>query len=567
MRALLIVCALGGVATASPFADLRVKKLPAKKLTLRMRTAQPAPQASTLPSTSTVEEPYVLRRRKRQGERRSLAERVIVRLDVGLAVDGAKPSGQVNWDHVRVREAILADPSLYASVRSYGFSEIYLGTSGIGMASLSSYLSSQTRFARASTAAIAPIMSPYDTAIDQQTRAIWVESDGLFTSKWLAPIRARAGRMYVYGAGIVHTDGLVVAWEKDWIELSSFTGLRVPDFRTLDPSSDLGAGRDKAVTGSDLRIDLRRFKLPILVTASTLRYDANSHSNLAATWVPRRDMVVRSTSRFRNGTLADQRLVVRSRLSAESTVIVDSRLRTKNDWFWDYASLEVNDGPNGDLAARSYLGLGAVSPRLESALIAGTVIAQNVDVLARGAIALDTSGDKLTTTVNPHLPAYVEGGAAVEVRVRRALAVSGSVLIRDYSRPPPQEHTDVVQTPVRGEGQELPDPSEMGEESLVESGVTMRYSAGARRFSVQGELYGRQTRWAPLYDRREWTPDGTIVTSEELFDLHGGGRITLEAWVSPQVRLRGEYDVSTQIATSPEFRGLKALRLLLEGTY
>jgi hypothetical protein len=571
VKALIVLAAIAGTAHADPRSiDLRVKHLPHHKISLRMRIAQPEPPPAAEPAPVTapvVEEPYVLRRRRAEGEGRSLAERVIARLDLGLAVDGSKPSGELSWDHVKVRDGIAADPDLYSSVRGYGFSELYLGSNGIGMKTLSSYLSTQTRFATPKGATIAPIMSPYDDASDSQTRAFWLESDGLFTSKWLAPVRVRAGRMYVYGPGIVHTDGLLVAWERGGLELSLFSGRRVPDFRNLDESAD--PNRADLINGEDARIDLRRFHLPIVAAASTFRYAKHSHSDLSATLVPRRNMVVRSTSRFRDGKLADQRLVVRSRLSEESTVIVDTHLRTRQDWFWDYASLAVpdNDDVPNDLAAKAYLDLGAVEPRLESALIAGTVIAQNLDVLVRGAVAIDTSGDKLTTTINPHLPAYIEGGAALEVRVRRAIGLSGSFLVRDYSRPPPGTRLDIEQVPTRGRGQALPDPSETGEESLVEGGVTARYSAGARRFSFQAELYGRLTRWAGLYDRQEWTPDGIVVTSEQPQDLHGGGRFSLEAWVSPQVRLRGEYDITTQMEMAPEFRGLKALRLLIEGTY
>lgn len=567
MRALLVLVMLGGVAEASPWLDLRIKER-RDNYDFRMRTAQvdePEPEPAPLPVV-TQEEPYVLRKRAREGAQRSLAERVIARIDLGIAVDGSKPSAAPNWDHVRVHEAIAADPSLYTSVRGYGFAELYLGTNGIGMASLSSYLSSQTRLARDPGSTITPVLSPYDTAADQQTRSVWVESDGMFSSKWLAPLRVRAGRMYMYGPGIVHMDGVMFAWERGWLELSTFNGQRVQDFFTqarTEAATGDSFRRGELVSGSEIKADLRRFGLPIVASAATLVYADSSNSNLSGTWVPRRDMVVRSSSRFRNGSLAEQRLVVRSRLSEASTVIVDTRFRTRNDWFWDYASQAVDE----DLGARRYLDVGAVQPRLESALIAGTVIAQNVDVLARGAIAVDTSGEKLTTTINPHLPAYVEGGAAVEVRLRRAVGFSGSFLVRDYSRPPPSERTDVVLLPPRALGQALPDKDEMGEESLVEAGITARYSAGARRFSVQGELYGRRTKWAPLYDRREWTTDGTVLTEDVLVAIHGGGRVTLEAWVSPQVRLRGEYDITTQLPMVPEYRGLKSLRLLLEGTY
>jgi hypothetical protein len=179
-------------------------------------------------------------------------------------------------------------------------------------------------------------------------------------------------------------------------------------------------------------------------------------------------------------------------------------------------------------------------------------VAQNVDLLGRGAMAIDVEGDE--ALINPSQPSYVEGGAGVEIRLRRALSLQASALVRDYSRPFPDAFTDTL-----GIADPLPPRSQMGEESLVEGGVSARYSGGARRYSVQGEIYWRRTKWVPLF---EAAPDDTGP-----LDRHGGGRFSLEAWVSPRVRVRGEYDLSTSLDFAPELLGLKSLRLLAEGTY
>jgi hypothetical protein len=42
--------------------------------------------------------------------------------------------------------------------------------------------------------------------------------------------------------------------------------------------------------------------------------------------------------------------------------------------------------------------------------------------------------------------------------------------------------------------------------------------------------------------------------------------VTLDAWVTERVRLRGEYDVSTTVELAPETRGAKSLRIVAEGT-
>jgi hypothetical protein len=372
----------------------------------------------------------------------------------------------------------------------------------------------------------------------------------------LAPVRLRAGRMYVYGPTIVHLDGVVLGWSNAWLDASLFSGGRVPDFHIRVP--DVTDNRADPLGGGEVRVDLHHFHLPIVVDGASMRYDGHTHSDIAGEYQPRQDIVVRTTSRFEDGRLARQRLVVRARVSEESSVISDSQLRTSNDWFWDYASLAAQVGDpevadaDVDPAAKRYLDLGPVRPRFETALQAGTVLQHNVDVVARGAIALDLAKDQ---PLNTHLPDYAEGGAAIELRVRRQIAVQASALVRDYRRPSAGTLTDTTGTPDK-----LPDSQKLGEESLVETGGSVRYSLGARRFSAQGELYIRRTRYAPVY----LDPDGT---RPEVFDFQGGGRFAIDAWVSARVRLRGEYDVTSVIDEAPELRGLKALRLWIEGTY
>jgi hypothetical protein len=551
--------------------DLRVRRLPGPR-GLRMRVAQPtrpgqpATGTTTRPSRPGPTPPTAggeiakLVRRQLDTEKAPLSDRLVVRLDLGLAVDGTRVSGKDTLDGQDFDGPDDNLPLLegrYDSVRSYGLGEIYLGSRGIGAASLSTYTASQLRFAKPASVTT-PLASPYDTVPDFQSRVAWIETDGLFTSRWLKPVRVRAGRMYVYGPTIVHVDGLLIAWEGSWFEASTWAGGRVADYHARDITSEDQDiySRTAGVSGSELRADLHRFHLPVVLDASTMYFRSHTHSDLSGTLVPRKGVVVRSSSRFEDGRLARQRLVVRARVSEDSTIIVDNQLRTKNDWFWDYASLKVRSADENDadvdIAARRYLDLGEQRPRYQAAVQAGTVILQNLDLLARGALALDLE-NRNDGDLNPHLPEYVEGGVGIEVRVRRALALMSSAMIRDYKRPVPHG----VDT--RATADPLPDADELGEEWMLEGGLGARYTAGARRFSAQAELYGRRTRWAPVY--------GVDGQHPEVIGLHGGGRIFVDAWVNPRVRLRVEYDLSTILEVSPEFRGLKQLRLWLEGTY
>jgi hypothetical protein len=360
----------------------------------------------------------------------------------------------------------------------------------------------------------------------------------------------------------VHVDGGMIAWEKDWLEVSTYTGARVPDYRVDDTDAEV-LDRGRPVSGAEIRADLHRWA-PIAISASNLRYIGHDHSVVQAQLEPRARIVIRSSTRFHDGALAEQRLVARARISDESTVTVDGQYQSEADWSYDYASLAMQPVAGTttqiDRAAARFLDLGPVRPRFLAALIAGTVLAQNVDLLARGAVALDVDRDRMDdeTRLNPHLPEYIEGGAGIEVRLRRALALQLTFLARNNRLPAfvsTAQHRDPQGVP-----NDLPAPYILGEEYVVEASVGARYSAGARRFSATGELYGRQARWAEAYVDSANRPIG-------FRDRHGGGRFGFEAWVNPRVRLRAEYDLSTILELSPEVRGLKTLRMTLEGTY
>ena len=96
-------------------------------------------------------------------------------------------------------------------------------------------------------------------------------------------------------------------------------------------------------------------------------------------------------------------------------------------------------------------------------------------------------------------------------------------------------------------------------------GVIAKFLGGARRFNVSGEIYARRTRYAQLYE-----DDGAGPVGETILDpieIHGGGRFVLEAWITPAIRVRTEYDLSSRLSVATETDGLKALRVIAEGRY
>jgi hypothetical protein len=109
---------------------------------------------------------------------------------------------------------------------------------------------------------------------------------------------------------------------------------------------------------------------------------------------------------------------------------------------------------------------------------------------------------------------------------------------------------------------------------MVEGGVVARFSGGARKFSAALEIFARRTRWAERYRDDGMTDsqiggtgdlEGDIILGE--FDWRGGGRASFDAWVTRQLRLRAEYDISSALDWAPEIRGLKSLRVLAEGQF
>jgi hypothetical protein len=239
----------------------------------------------------------------------------------------------------------------------------------------------------------------------------------------------------------------------------------------------------------------------------------------------------------------------RARYHQVTNLVFDVMRRFDTDWRWD-PSLIADDSTS----ARRYLDLGPVLPQFIASLRGGTLIAENVDLLARGTIAGDLT--KTGETKSSFSAAYVELGGALELRLRRTVALGASVLSRQTKR------EDLVDGPindVRLVPQPLAPSAATGEKGFTEFGARMRMSLGARQFSAMAEVYGRQTRYAEVYRDPTNPIDGS--------DVRGGGRVTLDAWINKHLRLFASYDLSTAIAHTPEITSYKSLRLTMTGVY
>lgn len=562
------------LAAAPAHADRRIPKPsdvrepPPKNLKMRPRVAQtatePASAAAPMPQAppSMARAPAPATRDDDQtAALRDIDQRVSFSIDVGYQVESAQPTGRASLDRPAPVEGRHFD-----AFRAYGFGEVFAATRGVGLESLSSYFALRFQAARKSfgtaigvpgTIDVTPPIATWFQRSGIEARSGWGEVRDFLPQRWgLQKLRLRAGSQHVYGPWVMHVDGFLLGYDGRILKASAYTGLRHSDYTREQPD------RRPIVNGLSLRADLRGLPrpLPLAVQADLLAvgaYDeagqpASRSGLLQGDWRPRRDIAMIASVRTLDGSIASQRLEVRARYKEVTNVVLDLNRHTQFDWRWDPAL--VAPDRSDATAARRYLDLGPVVPRFVGSLRAGTLIAENIDLLLRGAFAADVTGDPADQK-NTFAAPYYELGGALEVRLRRAVAIGASATTRDTVH----EQLEMPIVDAAGAPQPIPASEYRGEDGFTEVGGTIKLSLGARTFSSQLEVYGRRTRYTVLYV----DPALEIPSS----DIRYGGRISLDAWVGRQLRLFAAYDLSSAFDFQPEINGYKTLRLMITGVY
>lgn len=557
MKSAVAIAIVATAASAAAEPQLRLtREPPPRHLRMRPRAAaapaRPAPApAPPMPAAPPGLTQSALEDRDGVTALRDVREPVSFSLTLGYQVDAALPSGKSS----------LATPVQegrdYRALRSYGFGELFFSTRGVVLDSLSSYFSLRLDAAQRAadivpaTDSAARIAPPITTWFDRTTfevRTGWGEVKEFLGVRKL---RLRAGSQYIYGPWVMHIDGALLAYEGDIVTATGYAGGRHADY-TVDIANE-----QYAVAGASLRVDLRKLAaLPITIAGETLSVSSgandqpsSTHRQFALDWAPRRDFTVRVQARTLDDKIASERLELRARYREVTNLVIDVTRRLDTDWRWDPA-LVVADDPT---QARRYLDLGPVLPQVMISLRAGTLIAENVDLLVRTTIARDRSADDAPKS--SFSAAYVEVGGALDIRLRRTLSLGISALTRQTDRDDAGDPmTDIHLVP-----QPLVASATTGEQQLTEVGVRARLSLGSRRLSALLELYGRRTRY----------PEAYIDPLNEIdpVDSRGGGRISIDAWISKRLRLFGSYDLSTAIERAPEITSYKSLRLTMTGVY
>jgi len=493
----------------------------------------------------------------RRGRDQAAFEGVRFRFDLGFGIDGGQLDCDADGNCTLPPSGVsFKTGSYYDALRVYGYGDAVVATQGLGAPSLSSYLATTFRVDQPNLGATAA-PSPFDPCPpgggldgscrqtpDLMVRSAWAETDGTILHRRLSRLRVRAGRQFRYGPAIANFDGIALDYESPVLSVGVWGGNRVSLWRPVSGTVDA-----HPISGSDVSIDMYKLKrVPLVLSGSTLTYDGSNHfeAGLAIQWSP--DVFVRGGVRIRGASFANQRLEVRVRVSDVTTVRGELESHSVDDWHYDL--LLDRPGREYELGdPRRWLDFGVRRPRIYANLRAGTVLLNNVDVLLRAGAGVDRRD------TNPGAPAddssYLEGGMAAEIRFRRAVSLGVSVLGRTYGRDPVTPGDLTMNLP-----DELPSAiGPIGERRMLEGGLTTRFDTGRRSMSATAEVYGR------IQDLQTPYLDDTHDVS-----VRGGARVGIDVWVSPKLRMKVEYDVTTAIDLAPELRGVKSLRAAAEGT-
>jgi hypothetical protein len=571
-----------GPAVADDAPTLRLKREPPPRhLRMRPRSAAAAAASARAPATiakpadadaDASTDPYA-QSADSGGFVRDLNRPISVRFSMGYVVDGASLTGKPTHSGDRVQDYD------FRRLRAYALGEGTFSSRGVLLPSLSTYLSTSFQIASQQFEAspqqpnvervIAPPIATWFDRSGVQNRSVWAEIKDFLPDRRLAPLRLRAGELYLYGPWVSHMYGATLAWDGKLTQLSVYAGSRVPDYTLVEVTDKDRAG----IFGSSIRFDLRALRRPIpfafgvellqFAARGAATDQASSHATFQVDWRPSKEIALIGQARTLDRRLANEHVQLRSRYKQVTNLVFDFTYRHDTDWRWDPSV--GNDDP---LASRRYLDLGPVVPQLMASGRAGTLIAENVDVLVRGALA----SDRVSTEEqrNTFVGAFAELGGGFEVRLRRTIALGVSGLTRQTKR----------YATVSGQIQDIPNMTEalprpyspdVGERGFTELGTSLRMSLGARRFNALVEGYGRRTRYSLVYcagsaevgsDCRSALDTGILDQ-----DYRFGARVSIEAWIGSRLRLFAAYELSSRIDLAPEISGFKSLRLMMEGVY
>lgn len=403
---------------------------------------------------------------------RDVQERVVFHLNVGYAVDSATTSGDFAKTGVRPEDATGPGGESFVTGRNYLLGDAVLGSRGVLLPSLHTYLSSQFRLDPAGASAFAAVPHVYDAGGGDALwlRSAYAELDGYGGDA--SPLRhlyVRAGRQFRYGTTrfIAHFDGVTAAYGGADLgyEASGFVGRRVSLYVDDDPGVLAGAG--VKLFGDRLA------GVPVDVSVDALHYDG---ATTLVEWAARGrwagtdvSATLRAVDAGDGAGIGRIGLRVRRGFGRRVYAVVRAEQLRAADVAYDYVSPARGDVV--DVADRVRLGFDPVRDAVRVSATAMVQPSRHLELYGFGRV--NRASDESTSAFDA---SYVEAGAAARATLGRSLQAGGQYKLRRTSA------RDAAQQA----GSDFADTAGAAATSFHELSGELRYRAGARATAAAG---------------------------------------------------------------------------------
>jgi hypothetical protein len=467
---------------------------------------------------------------------RDFQERVIVKLNVGYAVDAGTVSGDPGRNGLRPDQVTAPDGAHFNQVRPYLLGDAVLGSQGVLMPSLNTYFLSRFALQTGGSGIYNSLNNVYDSRGGREILiyAGYAELSGVGKpGTALSKLLFRAGRQFRFGATnfVANFDGIDVEYRDREVgyQVSGFFGRRASAFYVADPGIMGGVGL--ALSGE------RLVGVPVDFSADYLFFTAagkqdihgdgvNVISSLSRHYLELSARTQIYTTRLRaearvvdQGGLSNQGaglgrigVQVRQPLIDKLLLVGEAEHRFARNESYDFISPAPQDVV--DVARQLGIGIDAPQDANRFGLRADLALTRELELYGFSRVNLvDKQGQSGFNT------SWFEAGAAIAARLLARIAANLQYKARFYD----------LNRDANAAGQPFADTSGSGVKSFHEVAGEVRYSPGARRYSAALGLVYR------VYSLR--SPYAEVDN-----DGRAGGRADFDYWFNQwsRIKLAGE---------------------------